>query len=327
MRAPGDRRLRTLSGLALAVAVASGGCGLGQASDSDGSFSPSGQLTMVSAFGAGGGTDKVARAMLSGIEDCDSSIQGNVEYREGGSGVVGYSYFQSQEGNDDMVMASTTELTTLPLFVDTPFTWESFTPIAQVADDQVSLALPADSPYQNLDDLVEAAKTQKMTVAVVGLSGPDNIVRELLQRQTGATFEPVIFEGGGDTTAALLGGDVDAALGGAGDIAGQVESGDVRALAVFGKERYQDGALASTPTAEEQGYDITFTQWRGLLGPPGMSDAAEQFYADCLEDWTHTDSYQEYLDTALAFPAFRRGEEFKNYLADQETLIRETLNK
>ncbi|GFG52670.1 ABC transporter substrate-binding protein [Mycolicibacterium agri] len=310
---------------ALVLSACSAGGNSGSSGDSGGGdWKPTRQITMISAFGAGGGTDQFARAMLTGLESCGEGIKGNVEYHEGGSGVIGYSYFQQQHG-DHVLMATTTELTTLPMFVDTSFTWESFTPIAHLADDQVSIAVPAASPFKSLQDLVEAAKTRKVTIGVVGLSGPDNIARVLLEKQGGVKFEPVIFDGGGETTAALLGGDIDAAIGGAGDIVGQVESGDIRGLAIFGPERYSDGAMAEVPTAQEQGYDIAFTQWRGLLGTPDMSDEARDWYADCFKKWQDTPSYQQYLESALTTPAYSGPEDFTNMLKEQDKEVHEVL--
>ena len=308
---------------ALVLSACSAGTNGGD-SASDSGWKPTRQITMISAFGAGGGTDQFARAMISGLEACGDGVKANVEYHEGGSGVIGYSFFQQQHG-DYTVMATTTELTTLPMFVDTSFTWESFTPVAHVADDQVSLAVPANSPLKSLKDIVEAAKTRKVTIGVVGLSGPDNIARALLEQQGGVKFEPVIFDGGGETTAALLGGDIDAAIGGAGDIVGQVESGDIRGLAIFGPERYSSGAMADVPTAREQGYDIAFTQWRGLIGASDMSDQARDWYADCLQKWQSTPSYQKYNDSALTTKAFTGPDKFDDMLKQQDEDIHNVL--
>ncbi|MGH3386590.1 MAG: tripartite tricarboxylate transporter substrate binding protein [Nocardioidaceae bacterium] len=314
----------------LLVGVAAAGCGEsggGSAGPKDaGGWTPTKPVTMIAAFGAGGGTDKVARAMLAGIEKC-GDVKGHVEYHEGASGVVGYTFFKNQAGDPSQVMASTTELTTLPMFVETEFTWKDFTPIAQIAEDQVSLAVAGDSPFGSLDDLVAEAKKRSVTVGVVGISGPDNIVKVLLEKQAGFTFETVVFDNGGDTAAAILGGQVDAILGGAGDIVGQMESGDAKILAVFGEERYESGAMAEVPTAAEQGFDVVFGQWRGLLGPPEMSAEESAFYGDCLEKWTKTPEYEKYLETSLALPAFKKSDDFGKYLEDQEVLIRKTLGK
>ncbi|WP_099038205.1 tripartite tricarboxylate transporter substrate binding protein [Mycobacterium neglectum] len=311
---------------ALVLSACSGGNNAGDSEGDGGSWKPDGQITMISAFGSGGGTDKVARAMLEGLEACDEGVTGNIEYHEGGSGVIGYSHFQQQRG-DTTVMATTTELTTLPMFVDTSFTWEAYTPIAHIADDQVSLAVPANSPMQSLRDLVEAAKTRNVTIGVVGLSGPDNVARALLEKQGGVKFEPVIFDGGGETTSALLGNDIDAAIGGAGDIVGQVESGDVRGLAIFGPERYTSGVMAEVPTAKEQGYDIAFTQWRGLLGTGDMSDEARDWYADCMEKWQDTPSYQNYLESALTTQAYSGPSEFSDMLKEQDETVHQVLEE
>lgn len=330
MRKDSKYRVRAAGAtLALASTAALSACGpSGEGGDGadGGAWKPTQQITMISAFGAGGGTDQFARAMLTGLEQCADGVKGNVEYHEGGSGVIGYSYMQQQHG-DYVLQATTTELTTLPMFVDTSFTWKSYTPIAHLADDQVSLSVPADSPFKSLQDLVDEAKKRKVTVGVVGLSGPDNIARVLLEKQGGVTFEPVIFDGGGDTTAAMLGHDIDAALGGAGDIVGQVESGDIRGLAIFGPERYSSGAMADVPTASEQGFDISFTQWRGLLGTSDMSTEARDWYANCLKDWQSTQSYKDYLESALTTQAYEGPDDFKAMLEDQDKVVRKVLDE
>ena len=68
---------------------------------------------------------------------------------------------------------------------------------------------------------------------------------------------------------ALLGDKVEVGATGVGEVVDQIEAGQLRALAVSGA-RTIDGLDA--PTLTEAGVDLTFTNWRGVLAPPGISD-------------------------------------------------------
>ena len=115
----------------------------------------------------------------------------------------------------------------------------------------------------------------------VGAAGDDRLPFALLVQAAGGDPEEINFvayEGGGEQIAALLNGDIEAAMAGVSEFRGQLESGDLRGLAVLKDERLEP-PLDDMPTAPEEGYDVTLDNWRGLYGPPDMSDEAVTYWA------------------------------------------------
>src|SRR4029453_17190205 len=82
-----------------------------------------------------------------------------------------------------------------------------------------------------------------------------------------------------------------------GEVIGQLEAGEVKALCAYSEERYSDyEELADIETAKEQGIDVAFAQFRGVLAPGGITDEARQFWIETMEAAVETDEYQTYIE-------------------------------
>ena len=268
------RRTATIvaTGAGLA-ALALAGCG-DTGDGASGSYQPRGDVTMVIPFAPGGGSDLAGRATAAAIEDAVDGVNVSVENRDGGSGAVGYSYLLGQTGNAETLLATETALLALPNTQEVEFDYEDFTPIAKLADDYTLMVTDADAPYEDCKDVVEASQSERLLAGISGQAGVDNIVLTLTEQQTGAEFDRVVFESGGELTAALLGGQVDIASLNPGEVMGQLESGDLKALCAYSEERYDYEELKDIPTAKEQGIDVAFAQFRGVLAPGGITRRA-----------------------------------------------------
>ena len=152
------------------------------------------------------------------------------------------------------------------------------TPLAQLIEEQEGVLVPADSPFKTVDDLVEAWKEDPGSIAVGGGStagGPGPPVPDAARRAE-VGIDPndvnyVSYDGGGPLTSALLGEKIDVGFSGLGEFEGQIEDGELRVLAVSGEERY-GRPFADIPTLTEAGVDLVFTNWRGVLAPPEITD-------------------------------------------------------
>ena len=119
--------------------------------------------------------------------------------------------------------------------------------------------MPGDSPYETLDDLVQAWKDDPSGIAVGGGSspgGPDHLFPMQLADEIGVDpndVNYVSYDGGGPLTSALLGEKIDAGFSGLAEFAGQIEYGELRVLAVSGEERYPDGVARRHPDAHRGG--------------------------------------------------------------------------
>jgi putative tricarboxylic transport membrane protein len=304
--------------------------GCGQAGGGGGGgagWEPTQDVVMIVPFEAGGGSDILGRAMAAGMEQVREGVNITVENRPSTTGAVGYSYLLEQQGDPHFVLASETTAVALPITTETPWTWEDFTPIGQIAEDATLLIVPQDSEFASLQDVIDAAEQSRLTVGVVGTTGLDTIVFGLLEENAGVEFERVVFESGGELVTALLGGDIVMASLNPSEVIGQLEAGDLKALVAFAEKPYESGELADVPTAKEEGFDVAFTQYRGLLGPGGIQPEERQYWADALVAWTETDNFDKYIRDNYLISLIRTGQEFENYLQQYEKTIREVLGE
>lgn len=315
--------LATASALALSLAACSEDGG--GSSGGDGDFRPRGDVTMLVPFGAGGGSDLAGRATGTMIEAADGELTVSVENREGGSGAVGYSYFLGETGNENLLLATETALLALPISGEVEFDYTDFTPIMKLGDDFTLMVTRADSPYESCADVVEAAESQRVVAGISGITGLDNIVFTLTEQETGVEFDRVPFESGGELTAALLGGQIDIASLNPGEVIGQLEAGEVKALCAFSEERYEYEELADIETAAEQGIDVAFAQFRGVLAPGGISEEARQFWIDTMGAAVETDEYQTYIEDNYLQANTAAGDEFVEYLEGNNELLQQVI--
>ena len=114
--------------------------------------------------------------------------------------------------------------------------------------------------------------------------GPDHLFPMETAKAAGvdpAAVNYVSYDGGGDLLTALLGKKITVGTSGLGEFLDQIEAGQLRVLAVSGSERVEG---IDAPTLTEAGIDLTFTNWRGILAPPGISDDARQAMVKVLEE-------------------------------------------
>jgi putative tricarboxylic transport membrane protein len=314
-----------LAGVALLALTGCSASAAAEKSEGGEAFKPSGDSRMIVPFSAGGGSDLSGRAIAAGLEEV-GGINISTENREGGSGAIGYSHFLAQEGKDNYLLASETALLALPLTQDVEFEYTDFTPIMKLGDDYTLMIVNADSPYETCADVVDAAKKERITAGISGITGLDNIVFTLTEQETGVEFDRVPFESGGELTAALLGGQIDIASLNPGEIIGQLESGDVKALCAYSEERYSDyEELADIETAKEQGIDVAFAQFRGVIAPGGISDEARDYWIETMEAAVETGEYDTYIEDNYMQPNTASGDEFVDYLEGNNDLLKQVL--
>jgi putative tricarboxylic transport membrane protein len=300
-------------------------CGGGDGGGGGGEFTPRGDVTMLIPFAAGGGSDLAGRATAGALEAANSDLNVNVENRDGGSGAVGYAGFLGESGNEQYLLATETALLALPLDGTVDWTYEDFTPIMKIADDYTLMVTRADAPYETCMDVVDAAKSDRIVAGISGATGLDNVVFTLTEQQTDVEFDRVSFESGGELTAALLGEQIDIASLNPGEVIGQLQSGDIKALCAYADERYEYDELKDIPTAAEQGIEVSFAQFRGVLAPGGISDEARDYWVEQMEAAVETDEYKTYVEDNFLQPNTAAGDDFTAYLEENNAKLEEVI--
>lgn len=286
---------------------------------------PDQPIEFIVQYAPGGGSDNFARtiaALLSQEGLTDATL--NVINREGGSGSVGQAYVAGKEGDNYTLLTMTSALVTSPVVLDLEHTWEDFTPIAHMAADQLLIVVPANSEFETIEQLLEAAAAapDEVSWGGTGLGGEDSLLLASIENASDANLNYISFESGGEVQVALLGGHIDVASSNPNEIIGQLEAGELRPLAVAGDERLAQ--LPDVPTLQEKGFDVIFQQARGVVGPPGMDPAAVQYWADTLQALTETEAWQtEYIEPNMLSATFMGPEAFASWMAEETTATEE----
>ena len=303
------------------------GCGVTRGDDTK-------DLDMWIPNSPGGGYDQTGRAAV-GVLERDDVTGGNIQVTNilGAGGSVAMSRLFGEAGNEHLLMTIGLGVvgSTYSFAVDSRP--QDATPIAQLIEDQEGVLVPADSPYKTIDDFVEAWKKDPGGIAVGGGSspgGPDHLFPMQLAKAVG--IDPrevryVSYDGGGPLTSALLGNKIQVGFSGLGEFEGQIEAGDLRALAVSGEERLEGETVADIPTLQESDIDLVFTNWRGVLAPPGISDKRKQELIDYLTEMHDSPEWQQALEDNGWIDAFHTGDDFEKFLVEEDERVATTLKE
>ncbi|MCW2533554.1 MAG: uncharacterized protein JWP62_3124 [Blastococcus sp.] len=318
--------LRKLTVGAVAAGLVLTGCGTtaegGTASGGD--SGPISGLRFMVPNSPGSGYDTTARAVAQVLEDGDLASGIEVFNLEGAGGTVGLQRLVNEDGNDKMLMQMGLGVVGASYTNKSEATLEDTTPIAKLIEESEAIVVPADSPYKTLDDLLTAWKADPGNVPVGGASnpgGPDHLTPMLLAQAVNLdpkTVNYVAYDGGGELLAAILGSQIAFGATGIGEVAEQAASGEVRILAVT-SEKPVDGVDA--PTLTDEGVDLVFTNWRGIVAPPGLDDARTQTFIDLVTKMHDSDGWKKALADNGWADAFMTGDEFGSFLGDESKRV------
>ncbi|MGU3433538.1 Bug family tripartite tricarboxylate transporter substrate binding protein [Actinomycetes bacterium M1A6_2h] len=316
------RRLVAIVALLLLLAS----CGVTRGDDGEGLH----RIRMMVPNSPGGGYDLTARTAVKIMEDSD--ITGRVEVFNviGAGGTVAMARLMNEEGNNDLMMMMGLGVVGAVYTNGSSARVSDATPLAKVVEEQEGILVPADSPFRTVNDLVAAWKADPASVTIGGGSspgGPDHLFP--METAQAVDIDPttvnyIAYDGGGDLLTALLGNKITAGTSGLGEYVDQIEAGQVRVLAVSGAERLPG---IDAPTLTEAGIDLEFTNWRGILAPPGLDDETKSEMIAALTELHATDAWKEALVTNGWIDAFATGDEFETFLQEQDKRVESTLTE
>ncbi|MBD8078603.1 Bug family tripartite tricarboxylate transporter substrate binding protein [Cellulosimicrobium arenosum] len=296
-----------VSGLALAACSDSTGSGGG----GDSADFPEDDVTLIVQADAGGGSDLTSRALATELEPV-LGVSIVVENRPGASGSTAMQYVAGEEPDGYTIGFSPVEISMLGhegYDVD-PADYDF---LGQIMLAPGVLVVPADSPYDTLEDFVEAGQDQSLSVANSGAGSIWEIAAFGLADATGAQLDPVPFDGGAPALAAAVGGQVDAAVAGAGEVSAAVDDGQVKALAVFHDEPYPD--LPDVPTAADAGYeDLEFGGWGGIYAPAGLPDDVRSTLESGIEEAATSEGFEDTVTKSGNLVVYKSADEFTDFV-------------
>ncbi|MGW1678337.1 Bug family tripartite tricarboxylate transporter substrate binding protein [Saccharopolyspora sp. NPDC002376] len=278
----------------------------------------------------GGGYDITARTAVKAIEDTGLNGPTEVFNLPGAGGTVGLGRLVNEAGNGALVMSMGLGVVGSVYTNHSPASLQDTTPIAKLTEESDVIVVAKGSPYRNIGELLEAWKADPGAVPVGGGSspgGPDHLAPMLTARAIGLPAKDVNyvpFDGGGELMASVLGSKVAFGVSGIGETRDQIAAGELRALAVTSPERVPG---IDAPTLRESGVNVSFTNWRGVVAPPGITDKERDRLIGLFSRLHDSEQWREAMRLNGWADAFQTGDQFGGFLKAENDRVASVLKE
>ncbi len=282
--------------------------------------------------GAGGGWDGTARGVGKALVDSGLIKHASFENMSGGGGGKALNHLIStakrQQGT---LMVNSTPIIIRSLQGVFPQSFRDLTLIAAVIADYAAFVVPNDSKYQSWKEVIADFQKDPKSVKIAGGSvkgSMDHLVPAMAIEAAGGDPLKLVYipyDAGGKAMAGLLSGDTQVLSTGFSEAVGLAKQGEVRILAVTSEKRLAQAA--GTPTLMELGYDVSFANWRGFFGAPGLPDEKADAYREVLKKM-YTTSDWEAIRTSRGWQnLYKPGKDFYTFLEGQEKSMGDMMRK
>jgi putative tricarboxylic transport membrane protein len=286
-------------------------------------WKPERNIEIIVGSSAGTGTDRTARLMQKIWQEQKAlPVTTTVINKPGAGGAVAWAYLVPKAGDAHFLQVSSYNLVTNHITGRSNLTYTDFTPISLLISEYIGFAVKADSPYKTMADLAKALKDDTASVTVGTSSsagGANHIAVGLLAKAAGADVKKlkvVIYSGGGEALAAVLGGHVTLWVNSASSLAAPYAAGTIRPLAIASPQRLP-GALANLPTAKEAGLNVVADNWRLVIAPKGLSAPQVTYWDSTFKALTQSREWSDDLAAAQMSNSYRNSADTTRYIAEE----------
>lgn len=292
-------------------------------------WKPSGQITLIVPWAAGGGAEQVARIIAQGLEEAYSQTV-ILDFRPGANGTVG-TYRVSQSAPDGHTLMVTSQAPVVNMrFRTEPLPYDpdkDLTPISVVAEAPFIIAASSKFGPSTMEELVAYAKESpgKINAGISGFGGSGHLGMSVLSYTTGIEMTMVPYAGTGERLADLMAGRLDISMGiGASGYLPGIETGSLKPIAVMGTDRLVELPDVST-TIEQEFPDTVMTGWYLLAGPGGLSQETTASINTAITDYLKRDDVKEQMLSAGNVAATSTVEEVGEKIKKETALVGELI--
>lgn len=268
----------------------------------------------------GGGWDQLGRFLQRAIiQEKYSPVSIEVVNKGGAGGIIALAELVSTfNANPYKLMVTGFGMSGATIMHNSEFSLQSTTPIARLTGEFQAIGVPYDSPYQTLDELIQAFKANPKQMIWGGGSagGADHLFINLLASKLGINPQDVnyvAFTGGGEATAALMGGQVSAGISGYSEWGGVVDAKRVRLLGISSADRVVHSDIT---TFTELGIDVVFQNWRAIVAAPNISEEQRKYLIDLVTKARNSSTWQDIVKRNNWQDSFLTGDEFTQFIID-----------
>lgn len=255
-------------------------------------------------------------------------VPSSVVNRSGGEHIVAYTYISQRTGDAHAIGVMSTPMLVNPIAGRTQLTHNDVTPIAYLITEPMIAVVRADSPLKTGRDLVEALRNNPGALSIALTSTGHRVSIGMPMQKAGVNIKGVrmpAFKGGGETSAAVLGGHADVQITSVSTSVPHITSGQMRGIAVSSTRRL-GGALASVPTWQELGYQSSGS-WKGVMAPKGITPAQIAFWEDVMRKAAQSDEIRQYAEQNQWLLEFKGAADTKKWLDDEFVALRAAMTE
>lgn len=289
---------------------------------------PSRPVFLICPWAAGGGTDQVSR-QVAGLLEQELGVPVNVINATGGAGVTGHTRGALAKSDGYTLMMMTIEIHMLHHRGLTNISHKDFEPVALLNTDATAVLVPADSPWQNLEDLERAIRAKPGQLSASGTVEGGIWHLGLAEWLLAVGLEPSDVHWSGMNGAApslqeLMGRNLDFVCCSLPEAYPQLKDGNLRCLGVMADERVPQ--FPDVPTFKEQGLDCSTAGWRGIALPKGTPPAIVDKLAAALQRVVEDEQFRQLMDRRAFNITWKPPEEFAESLDEGDQRFGELLN-
>jgi putative tricarboxylic transport membrane protein len=287
-------------------------------------------IKMMIPANPGGGWDTTGRALGKAMQEAGVAASVAYDNKGGAAGALGLAQFvNASKGDPNAVMVMGAVMLGGLITSKPAVSLSQVTPIARLTSEYNVFVLPASSPFKTMKDVVEQLKKDPGSVKWGGGSrgSTEHIAAAMIAREAGvdpAKINYVAFRGGGEATAAILGGNVTVGGSGYSEFAEYITAGKMRPIGVTADKRLKG---IEVPTLKEQGINVVIGNWRGVYGGAGISADQRKALTEAIVKATKSKSWTESLEKNGWTPALMTGTEFDRFVDDEFASLRAVMAK
>lgn len=255
---------------------------------------PDKPITLLIPYGAGGGTDVLARAMQPALEKSlgQTIVVSNMP---GGGGILGFTKVAGSKPDGYTVTIPNNVIFATQGMGNATYKYKDFDYLGNVLTEDYVVTVRADGPWKTWQELVADMKANpgKVSFGFSGFGGSTHVASEILAKAGGYQARQIPHDGSKQAVLAAMGGHIDALMLNLADVSAALQSGKLRLLATLGDKRSAE--YPDVPTLSELGHDLVLTNWRGIAAPVGVGDDVKAAWAKALEAATRDPEFRKFV--------------------------------
>jgi putative tricarboxylic transport membrane protein len=294
-------------------------------------WKPDHNVEFISPSGAGGGSDRVVRAIEQVLLNNKLiEVTMTVVNKPGAGGDIAWKWLNQYGAGGHYISLMTGNLLTNHISGRSMLHYTDLTCVAQLFSEASGVAVRADSPIKDGKQLLALLRENPASLSVAvgtAFGGSGHIAIALATKSAGGNakkLKTVVFPAFSNALAALLGGHIDVVLNPHSSLIPHIASGKIRAIAVSTPERV-GGALAEVPSFKELGANVNVEAFRAIVGPKSMTPEQVAYWEDVMKKMSEAEEWKKNVERRGWIAKFAGSKDCSTGLKMHYELMREGL--